>query len=692
MTQPEADAGEDDGEIARVPSHVSGLDAVLCGGFLQGGLYMVQGPPGAGKTILASQILYGNAAAGGRALFVTVLGENHGRMFTHLRPMRFFDPSVIPDKVAYISAFYALEDEGLKGLSTLLRREVQAHGATLLVLDGMSAIEEKAGASFEMKRFTHELQTLASVTDCTMFLLTTASGVMSSPQHTMVDGLIELRQRLYGLRNERRLQVHKIRGSAFLEGEHAFRITRDGVTVFPRIEALLATPTRRDPPPPMRVSSGIASLDAMFGGGIPAASVTALVGPAGAGKTTLGLHFLSSSSADEPGLLFGCDEPPERLRLKAAKMGLGLAAAEQRGDVELLWYPIGEHILDELAHRLLDAVRRRGVKRLVIDGVSGFQQAALEPERIVRFWSVLSNELRARGTQHRLRCAVQLCTLRATGRFIADYRRVPLEAVNHLAAQLGLDPLLFLPDPERPATESAQLQRVRQHLGWREFDAAAEQGLRTQLQERAAEGMTPGPLLALAEDLLRAARIVLPAASTLERLVASVAAHAVQNLFDRVASGLPEHLRDAIEDIVDVPEGEHRSSLAHLKEPPPAARAPAIAASLAKFNLLEGLLGSGVDLAVTTPQLLQHLAQLGRRYDAQALKRFAAPKRQALVAAFLVETRKTLLDQVVTMHDQYMTGLERRSRLAFEDGVPMATEPKVRFSETLRHRPLISLN
>ena len=27
----------------------------------------------------------------------TVLGENHGRMFTHLRPMRFFDPSVVPD-------------------------------------------------------------------------------------------------------------------------------------------------------------------------------------------------------------------------------------------------------------------------------------------------------------------------------------------------------------------------------------------------------------------------------------------------------------------------------------------------------------------------------------------------------------------------------------------------------------------
>ena len=63
----------------------------------------------------------------------------------------------------------------------------------------------------------------------------------------------------------------------------------------------------------------------------------------------------------------------------------------------LLWHPVGEQILDELAHRLLNAVRQRGVKRLVIDGLSGFQQAALEPERIVRFWSALSNELRAQG-------------------------------------------------------------------------------------------------------------------------------------------------------------------------------------------------------------------------------------------------------------------------------------------------------
>jgi circadian clock protein KaiC len=125
--------------------------------------------------------------------------------------------------------------------------------------------------------------------------------------------------------------------------------------------------------------------------------VAAAVGVAGAGKTTLGLHFLSGSSAEQPGLLFGCYESPERLRFRTAAIGIDLVGAEQRGDVEVLWCPTGEYILDELAHRLLDAVGRRKVKRLVIDGLSVFQEAALEPERIIRFWSVLSNELRARG-------------------------------------------------------------------------------------------------------------------------------------------------------------------------------------------------------------------------------------------------------------------------------------------------------
>jgi circadian clock protein KaiC len=423
MNQPKSI--DSDSGLDRIPSFVPGLDAILCGGFLKGGLYMVQGPPGSGKTILASQVMYGHATAEGQTLFVTVLGESHGRMMLHLRSMRFFNQSLIPDRVAYISAYAALEEEGLKGLSTLISREVLSRDATLLVLDGLGAVEAKVGGVFEMKRFIHELQTLASTTGCTMLLLASTSGVSAAPEQTMVDGLIELRQRLWGPRNERRILIHKFRGSAYLEGEHPLRITGDGISIFPRIESLLALPTRRNAPLRTNLSSGIPSLDALIGGGVPSAAMMSVVGPSGSGKTTLGLQFLSHSNADEPGLLVGCFEPPERLRPKAAAMGFDLVEAERRSDVEILWHPVGEHVLDELAHRLLDAVRRRGTKRLVIDGMALFQEAALEPERLVRFWSALSNELRALDV-------TTLLTFELPA-FAGPYLRLPANAIPSLA-------------------------------------------------------------------------------------------------------------------------------------------------------------------------------------------------------------------------------------------------------------------
>jgi Domain of unknown function (DUF4158) len=269
----------------------------------------------------------------------------------------------------------------------------------------------------------------------------------------------------------------------------------------------------------------------------------------------------------------------------------------------------------------------------------------LGDDEIVRDWSPsvedVTEVMRARGAEHRLRFAVQLCALRATGRFLFDYKQVPIEALGYLAQQLGLTPVLFLTAAERPATETAQAARIRDYLGYREFDAEAEQRLRDRLQTAAMEGATPAQLLSLAQDLLRSGRIVQPAQSTLERLGASVASTAIQDLYERVMARLPDGFRDAIDDLVSVPEGEHRSPLSRFKEAPPAAKAPAIAASLARLDLLDGLLGSGVDLSHITPQLLQHLAQLGRRYDALAPKRSSPEKRFTLVAAFLVETQKT---------------------------------------------------
>jgi circadian clock protein KaiC len=383
--------------IERVPSGVPGLDTILNGGFPRGGIHVLQGTPGAGKTTLGNQICYHHASAGGRALYVTLLSETHSRMLLHLGTMRFFNADRLPDQIAYISGFGALEADGLPGLVTLLRREITARKATVLVLDGLVAAEDRAASNTEFKTFIQELQTQAGLHGCTVFLLTTAKGQAVPPEHTMVDGIVELTDVRFGSRTERGLFVNKLRGSDYLPGRHPFRLTEDGMVVYPRVEAAFRRTTRPDEVGSGRQSIGVAGLDTMLGGGLPDGTITGVLGPSGIGKTVLGLHFVSGSSATEPGLFFGFYETPPRLLQQAASLGLDLQGAVDRGEVEILWQPQGENLQDALAHRLLDAVERRGVRRLFLDGLGGFIEASIEPERLVRFFAVLVNELRSRG-------------------------------------------------------------------------------------------------------------------------------------------------------------------------------------------------------------------------------------------------------------------------------------------------------
>jgi circadian clock protein KaiC len=381
--------------LERVPTGIAGLDRILRGGLLSGGVYIIEGIPGTGKTILANQICFNHVAAGGRVAFVTLLAESHTRMLQHLQPMTFYKEDAIPERLYYVSGFRILENEGLKGIVDLLRREIKGHQSTLLVLDGFATTEESASSPRDFKKFVHEVQSHAAALECTVLLLTNGSEREVSPEYTMVDGVIHLEDTLFDQRNERTLRVGKFRGSDFLPGRHSFRITSRGLEIFPRIEAAFAVPSARDAYVPRRHSTGVPSLDAMLDGGVLAETSNGLYGPTGIGKTTFGLQYLAQSTAAEPGTFYGFFESPERLRARAEMLGIDLRGLEQRGAVQIIWRPQGEHILDELGHEMIEAVRRRGVKRLFIDGYGGLVESATNPGRMTRFISNLGNELRA---------------------------------------------------------------------------------------------------------------------------------------------------------------------------------------------------------------------------------------------------------------------------------------------------------
>jgi TnpA family transposase len=292
-------------------------------------------------------------------------------------------------------------------------------------------------------------------------------------------------------------------------------------------------------------------------------------------------------------------------------------------------------------------------------------------DELARHWSLTPADLaviaECRGPDHRRRFALQLCMLRAHGHFLDDYRHAPIRIVNHLARQLGLAPVLFLDRPGRAQTERAQSLRIRRHLGIRAFDRHVAADLRNWLRQGALEGRTAAELMARAEDRLREWRVMLPAPSTLERLITAEVTRATTDLYTKVSNLLPPSLREAIDLLVEVPEGDARSSLFRLKDYPKSANAAVIKGDIIRLRLIEQLLDIGAGLDDLDPQIIRQLGQLGRRYDAGDLRRFAKPKRDALVACYLVEARKTLIDQIVEMNDQFLIGMNRRARGSVEE-------------------------
>jgi circadian clock protein KaiC len=406
--------------LRRVPSGVKGLDEILRGGFFGGGLYIVEGPPGVGKTILGNQICFNQAQAGSKVLYVTLIAETVGRMLLNIRDLKFYDEGAVGNGIFYVSGFNALKKDGLAGLLHLLRREVAARKTTTLVVDGFASASDHAKSREDLKLFVQQLQTQADAADCTVFLLTNPTEQKPSSEETMVDGIINLGTSVHEWRSARELSVRKFRGSGYLQGVHSYDITEEGMTVYPRLETLISRGSDVNGEL-KRILSGNSRLDEMLGGGLPARSSTMVIGPSGTGKTTLGLQFLGQSSAQEPGLLFGFYETPERIRTKISATCPPLLKQLDAGHVQILWQAPTDQFLDEIADRMLRDIKQRKVKRLLIDGLGGFKKA-LRSRPIEPFFSALVHELRAQGV-------TSICTAEVM-EIVGPTMTVPLEGLS----------------------------------------------------------------------------------------------------------------------------------------------------------------------------------------------------------------------------------------------------------------------
>src|SRR5215510_8644381 len=133
-----------------------------------------------------------------------------------------------------------------------------------------------------------------------------------------------------------------------------------------------------------------------------------------------------------------------------------------------------------------------------------------------------------------------------------------------------------------------------------------------------------------------------------------------------MATALPPALPRAIDDLLQVPSGERHSVLWQLKEYPPEASPAVILRYIERYHVLQQLGVEAIDVSSVRPPMMRYFADVAKRYDARALRRFPPAKRYTLMACFLVESHKTILDHLVALHDQLLTKKMREAHHAFE--------------------------
>jgi circadian clock protein KaiC len=377
--------------LSKASIGIVGLDDILGGGLARNRLHLLEGSPGTGKTTIALQYLLAGAAAGESGIYITLAetaselrcgADSHG--WTIENPIDIFElspPESVLDTSRHQSLLYSSDLE----LGETTQRMVEAIERVRpkrVVIDSLSEIRLLAQSSLRYRRQILALKHYFARHNSTVLMLDDLTAESSDRAvHSIAHSVIHLDQLapVYG-GERRRLHIAKCRGQKFLGGYHDFTITSGGVEVFPR---LVAAP-HRGAASIATVSSGIAELDALLGGGPNAGSSTLILGPAGAGKSLLTFHYLRQAvERGERAALLVFEEELGMLFARAQALGIELGAMQAAGQLFVQQMDAAELTPGEFAHQVRMTVDRHGIRTVVIDSLNGYRLAMPEEQFLI---------------------------------------------------------------------------------------------------------------------------------------------------------------------------------------------------------------------------------------------------------------------------------------------------------------------
>ncbi|MBP2160355.1 MULTISPECIES: ATPase domain-containing protein [Asticcacaulis] len=373
-----------------VGTGIAELDDVLGGGLIGKRVYLIQGAPGCGKTTLALQFLLEGVRNGETVLYVTLAesqdelkanAASHGWSLDHVHFCELIANELDQGSDQKYTMFHPAEVELDETTKTVIAH-IEKLNPSRVVIDSMAEIKLLSQNTLRYRREVLALKTFFQGRNCTTLFLDdkTASDEEDRQLQSIAHGVFNLEQLApeYGA-ERRRLRVTKFRGRKYRGGYHDFAISRGGLSIFPRLvagEHVRGQDVRQ-------LSSGLPELDKLLGGGIELGTSLLLLGPAGAGKSSLGLQLaLNAALGGERAAIFTFDERLETIRQRASGIGQQLDVQIDKGLVSIQTVDPAELSPGQFAHIVRAAAEGRDgqspARVVMIDSLNGYLNAMPE--------------------------------------------------------------------------------------------------------------------------------------------------------------------------------------------------------------------------------------------------------------------------------------------------------------------------
>jgi circadian clock protein KaiC len=369
----------------RVSTGVGGLDVILGGGLPRGRVYLVQGDPGVGKTTMALQFLLQGRLCGERGMYVT-LGETRAELqdvaASHGWSLDGIDileiqtgesEEELRDEESY-DVFHPAEIELGQVMRSLLDHAKRTNPMRV-VIDSLSEVRLLARDPLRYRRQLLALKRYFVTQGATVLLLEAAAAekIGDLQSNTLVHGVVLMEQEMpnFGMKR-RRLSVVKLRGVRFDDGLHDFKVETGGVQVYPRLVAA----EHHGDNGAGQVQSGLQELDTLLGGGLTLGTSTIIIGPAGAGKSTLaGTYATAAAERGDRSVIFTFDESAPTFIKRSEGVGMRMRDKVASGAVNVVQVDPGELAPGQFAQMVRDCVEKRGARVVVIDSLNGYLAA-----------------------------------------------------------------------------------------------------------------------------------------------------------------------------------------------------------------------------------------------------------------------------------------------------------------------------